>query len=140
MKFLLSRPQDIAAASPTLISSTSTNTGTASLEEISLIASIDKTEISGVDKVFSKSLTPVTSTVFSTDGGAAIIQTGTTSIDLSSYIDQPKAQFGLSSTDVTSLTGITLTLANGSSVTVDLTGLETIQDVEDILNLSLIHI
>ena len=134
MKFLLSRPQDIAAASPTLISSTSTNTGTASLEEISLIASIDKTEISAVDKVFSKSLTPVTSTVFSTDGGAAIIQTGTTSIDLSSYIDQPKAQFGLSSTDVTSLTGITLTLANGSSVTVDLTGLETIQDVEDILN------
>ena len=134
MKFLLSRPQDIAAASPTLISSTSTNTGTASLEEISLIASIDKTEISTVDKVFSKSLTPVTSTVFSTDGGAAIIQTGTTSIDLSSYIDQPKAQFGLSSTDVTSLTGITLTLANGSSVTVDLTGLETIQDVEDILN------
>ena len=134
MKFLLSRPQDIAAASPTLISSTSSNIGTANLQEISLIESIDKTEISTVNKVFSKSLTPVTSTAFSTDGGAAIIQTGTTSIDLSSYVDQPKAQFGLSSSDVTSLTGITLTLANGSSVTVDLTGQETIQDVEDVLN------
>ena len=134
MKFLLSRPQDIAAASTTLISSASSNTGTANLEEISLLASVDRTEINNVDEVFSKSLTPVTSTIFSTDGGAAIIPTGTTSIDLSSYIDQPKVQFGLSSSDVTSLTSITLTLANSSSVTVDLTGLETIKDVENILN------
>lgn len=132
--FLLTRPQEIAAASKSLISSSSSNTGTAELEEIALIASTDKTTINNIDKIFSNGVSPITSTEFSADGGAAIIPAGTTSIDLTSYIAQPKVQFGLSSSDVTSLTSITLTLANSSSVTVNLTGVETIDEVAEILN------
>ena len=43
MSFLLERPQDFAAGARTLISSSSSNTGTATLEEITKINFEDKT-------------------------------------------------------------------------------------------------
>ena len=134
MNFILSRPQDIAAASKSLISSSSSNTGTAKLEEISFIPSVDKTVINDISNVFSNGLNPVTSINFSTDGGAAVIPKGMSSVNLSSYVAQPQAQFGLSSTDIASLTSIALTLANGSSVTVDLTGVTSVEEAAKILN------
>ena len=134
MKFTLTRPQDIAAASKSLISSSSSNLGTATLSEIALIPDKDFTTIKDIKSVFANGLNPVTSTEFSLDGGAAIIQAGTSNVDLSSYISQPKVQFAISSSDVTELTSVSITLANSSSVTVDLTGVETIQEVSEILN------
>ena len=136
INFLLTRPQDIAAASKSLISSSSSNLGTAELSELALIGSVDKTSLNNLDKVLANSLSPITATQFSLDGGAAIIPSGTSYLNLSSYIEQPKAQFGLSSSDITSLTSITLTLANSSNVTIDLTGVANINEVADILNSS----
>ena len=134
IQFLLTRPQDIAAAAASLISSSSSNLGTATLTEKTLIPETDYTTLNEIKNVFANGLNPVTSTEFSTDGGAAIIPIGTSSLDLSSYIAQPKVQFGVSSSDITSLTSTTITLADTSSVTVDLTGVATIQEVADILN------
>ena len=54
MTFLLSRPQDFVAASTTLVSSSSSNTSDAQLEEITRINFEDKTTIG---KVRTSSLT-----------------------------------------------------------------------------------
>mgnify|MGYP006262673177 FL=1 len=53
MNFLLTRPQDIAAAATSLVSSSSANTGSAKLEEIALINQEDKTTINNLASVLS---------------------------------------------------------------------------------------
>ena len=58
-------------------------------------------------------LSPVTASEFSVDGGAAIIPAGTEST-LSSYGSQPELQFGLSSSDITSATSFSVTLADNN--------------------------
>ena len=136
MSFLLSRSQDFAAGAKTLISSSSTNTGTAKLEELVPIKYEDKTTIKNLNNVFSNGLSPVTSSKFSSDGGAAIIESGTSFVNLSSYKSQPELQFGLSSSDLTSLTSITVTMADSTSVTIDITGVTTLPELEDVLNRS----
>ena len=57
-------------------------------------------------------------------------------VNLSSYGSQPELQFGLSSSDITSATSFSVTLADGSSLTVDLTGVTTIEEIADVLNRS----
>ena len=137
MNFLLSRPQDIAAAATSLVSSSSANTGSAKLEEIALINEEDKTTLNNLNSVFSNGLSPITASEFSVDGGAAIIPAGTSTVSLSSYGSQPELQFGLSSSDITSATSFSVTLADGStSLTVDLTGVTTIEEIADVLNRS----
>ena len=136
MSFLLERPQDFAAGARTLISSSSSNTGTATLEEITKINFEDKTTIGDINNVFSNGLSPVTSSEFSADGGAAIIKAGTSFVNLSSYKAQPEIQFGISSSDLSSITSITVTMADSSSVTVDLTGITTLEELADVLNRS----
>ena len=136
MNFLLSRPQDIAAAATTIISSSSSNVGSAKLEAIPLIKTDDKTTLLNINSVFSNGLNPVTSTSFSADGGAAIIPAGMTTVNLSSYKSQPELQFGLSSSDIVKATSFTVTLADSTSLTVDLTGVTTIEEIADVLNRS----
>ncbi len=136
MSFLLQRPQDFAAGSKTLISSSSSNTGSATLEEISPLKFENKTTIKNIDNVFSNGLSPVTASKFSTDGGAAIIEAGTSFVNLSSYVAQPEIQFGISSTDLSAITSITITMADSSAVTVDLTGIKTLEELADVLNRS----
>lgn len=134
IKYLFSRAQDIAAASKTLVSSDTKNLGTAILEEIPAMQTVDNTEIKKVQEVFSNSLHPVTSTQFSSDGGVAIIPAGTSSVRLSSYVAQPTTKFGVSSSDISSLTNLTLALSDSSTVSVDLTGLSSIEEVARTLN------
>ena len=129
MSFLLTRPQDFAAASSTLVSSSSSNTSNAQLEEITKINFDDQTTIGKVNEIFSNGLNPVTATEFSKDGGAAIIQNGTEFINLSSYTTQPEIKFGVSSADIENLTSFTVTLADTSSVTVDITGVTSIEEL-----------
>ena len=136
MDFLLTRPQDIAAAATTLISASSSNIGSAKLEEMALINQKDKTTLKNIDSVFSNGLSPVTASQFSTDGGAAVIPAGASFVNLSSYQSQPQLQFGLSATDITSATSIRVTMADSSSVTIDLTGVTTIEELADVLNRS----
>ena len=136
MSFLLTRPQDFAAASTTLISSSSSNTSEAQLEEITKINFENKTTIGKVNEIFSNGLNPVTSTEFSKDGGAAIIQNGTEFINLSSYTTQPEIKFGISSADIDNLTSFTVTLADTSSVTVDISGVTSIEEIAETLNRS----
>ena len=136
MNFLFSRPQDFAAASSTLISSSSSNLGSAELSEIALIKEEDKTTLLNLNNVFSNGLNPVTSTEISADGGVTIIPAGTSSFNFSSYQSQPEIKFGLSSSDITNLTNLSLTLSDGTSLSIDLTGVSTIEEVSDVLNRS----
>ena len=136
MNFLLSRPQDIAAAASSLVSSSSSNTGSSKLEEIALINEENKTTLKNLNSVFSNGLSPVTASEFSVDGGAAIIPAGTSSVNLSSYGAQPELQFGLSASDITTATSFSVTLADSSSLTVDLTGVSTIEEIANVLNRS----
>ena len=91
-----------------LVSSSSSNTSDAQLEEITKINFEDQTLIGNVNNIFSNGLNPVTSTEFSKDGGAAIIQNGTEFINLSSYSTQPEIKFGISSSDIENLTSFTV--------------------------------
>jgi len=136
MNFLLQRPQDFAAASTSMISSSSTNLGSAKLDEISPIKEKDKTTLLNLNSVFSNGLSPVTAGEFTSDGGAAIIPTGTSFVNLSSYKSQPQIKFGLSASDIPKLTSFTVTLSDSSTVTVDLTGVTSIQEAADVLNRS----
>jgi len=136
MNFLLSRPQDIAAAATLLVSSSSSNLGTAKLDTIGHIIDKDKTTLSNLNAVFPNGLSPITSTEFATDGGAAIIPAGTSFVNLSSYKSQPEIKFGLSASDIPKLTNFTVTLSDSSTVSINLTGVETIQQVADVLNRS----
>ena len=136
MSFLLSRPQDFAAASKSLISSSTSNLGSAKLTDIPLIKEKDKTILSNINSVFSNGLNPVTSTEFSSDGGAAIVKAGTSFVNFSSYQNQPEIKFGLSAADITNLTNFTVNLSDSSSVSVNLTGIKTIEEVAQILNSS----
>ena len=81
IQYLFTRPQDIAAAAKILISSDTQNLGK-NFKKYSLIASVDDTTLENIESVFSNSLHPVTSTQFSSDGGVAIIQEGTSSVNL----------------------------------------------------------
>ena len=136
MSFLLKRPEDFAAASKTLVSSSTSNTSDAVLEELTPMNFTDKTAIDNLKNIFSNGLNPVTSTEFGKDGGAAIIQNGTDFVNLSSYSTQPEIKFGVSSSDIENLTSLTITLADSSSVTVDITGLSSIKEIADTLNRS----
>ena len=136
MAFLLERPQDFAAGSKTLISASTSNTGAARLEEIHNLNLRIRQPLNDVRNVFSNGLSPVTSSNFASDGGAAIIKSGTSFVNLSSYKAQPELQFGLSASDLTSLTSIKITMSDASSVTVDITGIKTLEELADVLNRS----
>ena len=66
----------------------------------------------------------------------SLIPAGMSSVNISSYKTQPEIQFGLSSSDVTAATSFTVTLADSTSLTVDLTGVTTIEEIADVLNRS----
>ena len=73
---------------------------------------------------------------FQVDGGAAIIPAGTSTVNLSSYGSQPELQFGLSSSDITSATSFSVTLADQLHLRSILTGVTTIEEIADVLNRS----
>ncbi len=95
MQFLLARPQDIAAASPDLVTAANANSSDATLEVTRVNPTIYPEKKSLADTL-SNSLTAVEAKEFIHDGLVATIPAGTKSVDIGSFAKQASAKFQLS--------------------------------------------
>ena len=107
MQFMLRRAQDFAAASKTLVSATVSNKGTADITATSgKIVSSDNPPV--LDKVFTNSNSPLTSTNFLGDGAVAAIPAGSQEADILSFKTQSQMSFQLTETEIPTTTSLTL--------------------------------
>ena len=96
LKFLITRPEDIAAGSPDMISAATTNKSSADI----ILERVDSYEYptqKTVDQVFVNSSSPVEATEFINDGFVGVIPSGTEEINLASFTKQATAKFSLTS-------------------------------------------
>ena len=108
----LKRPQDIAAASPLIISANHNNKSQV-LVDASPIAN-QAGNVSALPKIgdiFSNRPSAVGATEFLTGGSIARIPSNVSSIDLFSLAKQSQAQFSISDADLADLSGVTLNYA-----------------------------
>ncbi|MDB2513469.1 flagellar hook-associated protein FlgK [Alphaproteobacteria bacterium] len=106
LKFLLSRPHDIAAASPDLVTSANTNESDATLDARRIVPT-SYPENAKVAEVFSNSMSAVDSREFRSDGLLAEIPAGVSSVDLASLTRQGTAKFQLTDLALQNLTQLT---------------------------------
>ena len=105
----LKRPQDIAAASPLIISANPNNKSQVLVDasplanQAGIVGALPK-----IGDIFSNRPSAVGATEFLTGGSIARIPTNVSSIDLLSLAKQSQAQFGMSNTDLANLSGVTL--------------------------------
>ena len=115
----LKRPQDIAAASPLIVSANPNNKSQVLVDASPLAepASIGSA-LPAIGDIFSNRPSAVGATEFLTGGSVARIPANVSSIDLLSLAKQSQAQFGMSDTDLGNLSEVTLnydvTDANGN--------------------------
>ena len=103
LRFLLKRPQEIAAASATFVSADNKNAGDASLiVKAGQIA--EKFVEKPIATILANSQSPVEATNFLRDWLVATVPAGTPNIELSSFAKQASASFQISSVDIGSLT------------------------------------
>ena len=105
----LKRPQDIAAASPLIISANPNNKSQALVDASPLAdqAGIGDS-LPKIGDIFSNRPSAVGATEFLTGGSVARIPANVSSIDLLSLAKQSQAQFSMSDTDLAKLSGVTL--------------------------------
>ena len=105
----LKRPQDIAAASPLIISANPNNKSQVLVDAAPLAepASIGSA-LPAIGDIFSNRPSAVGATEFLTGGSVARIPANVSSIDLLSLAKQSQAQFGMSDTDLANLSEVTL--------------------------------
>ena len=112
MSFVVSRPEDIAAASSSSISADTKNNGEAILN-VTKLADGDSDSTVGqslaVDKIMASSYSPVLATEFLKTGLSTVVPIGTSAIDLSSFSRQASAQFQLSDLELKNLSALNLT-------------------------------
>lgn len=109
MRFMLDRPQDLAAAGATNVMQDTANQSDAILQLESREADTYAVPPS-VDQVFRNSDSPIVATQFLKDSVVATIPAGTQNISLSSYAEQARAQFELSLADIRQLPQLTIAL------------------------------
>ena len=95
MQFLLARPQDIAAASPDLVTAANANSSDATLE-VTRVNPPMYPERKLLADTLSNSLTAVEATEFIHDGLVTTIPAGTKNVDIGSFTQQASAKFQLS--------------------------------------------
>ena len=113
MQFLLVRPQDIAAASPDLVTASNTNISDATLD-VSRITPSTYPASKPVSQAFSNSLSPVEAKDFLYDGLVTVIPSGTSKVDLASFSKQASAQFQLSGLSLQNLTQLSFARINST--------------------------
>jgi flagellar hook-associated protein FlgK len=105
LRFLLTRPQDIAAASPDLVTPAATNKSDAALD-VTRVTAPGYPPAKTVADVFENSLSPIQAKEFLNDSFLATIPAGTDSVSLSSFSRQATAKFHLSGLALGNLTSL----------------------------------
>ena len=140
-RFNLVSPNDFAAASKNLISSSAQNVGSVELKLLGKTALVkDNFLPPKIDEVFTRSSNPLLATSFLKDGVVSLIPGSVKSINLNSIGNQSSATFSVSDSILKDFTSLNLTLANGN--TIDLAkdvsdpgdGIKSVQELADLLN------
>ena len=140
-RFNLISPNDFAAASKNLISSSAQNVGSVELKLLGKTALVkDNFLPPKIDEVFTRSSNPLLATSFLKDGVVSSIPGAVKSINLNSIGNQSSATFSVSDSILKDFTSLNLTLANGNVVNLvkDISdpgdGIKSVQELADLLN------
>ncbi|MDC1087213.1 flagellar basal body rod C-terminal domain-containing protein, partial [Alphaproteobacteria bacterium] len=140
-RFNLISPNDFAAASKNLISSSAQNVGSVELKLLGKTALVkDNFLPPKIDEVFTRSSNPLLATSFLKDGVVSSIPGSVKSINLNSIGNQSSATFSVSDSILKDFTSLNLTLANGNVVNLvkDISdpgdGIKSVQELADLLN------
>ena len=124
LTFALSRPEEFAAALPTLVSADASNQSDA-LMTASPDKSSSATGLQSIESVFSNNLSSVSSTKFIKGGAVAVIPANVSSIDLLSLGKQSEIKFNVNDTEISSVSSLSFDLGttdnNGNAVTKTIT-------------------
>ena len=112
MSFRLIKPQEIAAALPTVVEQDIANESDADLEAVPVAMPSYDTPAS-IDAVFDNSLSPLDSTFLLRDGVVAAVPAGTTNLDLVSYKQQSSVNFDISENDLFSAMHLDISISEG---------------------------
>ena len=143
LKFILTSPEDFAAASKTLISADLTNTGSTQLNLLGIVNKPQNQVPSKLEDIFSNSSNPLLASSFLKDGPIFTIPTSTDSLILSSIGNQSSVNFSLFDNNVKSLSSLSITLANGTNVSLSTNitdpgkGPQSVEELADLLNAGL---
>ena len=143
LKFILTSPEDFAAASKTLISADLTNTGSTQLNLLGTVNKPQNQVPSKLEDIFSNSSNPLLASSFLKDGPIFTIPTSTDSLILSSIGNQSSVNFSLLDNNVKSLSSFSITLANGTNVSLSKNitdpgkGPQSVEELADLLNAGL---
>ena len=118
MRFMLTRAQDIAAASATNVSQDTANTSDA-LITATQSQPVQYSTPPNVDKVFRNSDSPIVATQFLRDGVVAAIPAGAENVNISSFAQQSSVQFQISAAEYENTPQLQFDL-NGVSYTFNL--------------------
>ena len=140
-RFNLISPNDFAAASKNLISSSAQNVGSVELKLLGKTPLVkDNFLPPKIDEVFTRSSNPLLATSFLKDGVVSSIPGSVKSINLNSIGNQSSATFSVSDSILKDFTSLNLTLANGNVVNLvkDISdpgdGIKSVQELADLLN------
>ena len=114
MSFLLKKPQELAAASPTIVTQNSLNSSDAVME-INKTTPAQFTEPPVVNAVFENGNIPINATDFLRDGVVASIPAGTQNFSINSYSQQPNVSIVLSLDDLVDANNLQIVLADGAN-------------------------
>ncbi len=111
MRFLLEKPQQLAAASGLLIAADSDNLSDADIV-VDFVTPTSKKVLPRIDQVLNNSPSPIEASEFRSDGLVAEIPAGSGPVSLSSLTRQASAKFQISDIELSNLTQLNFKLEN----------------------------
>ena len=114
MRFLLDKPQQLAASSGLLVSASARNQSDAVMSA-DTITQEKEVELASLADVFTNSASPIEASEFFRDGFIAEIPAGTNAVSLSSLTRQSTASFSLTSIELNGLTGLNFALSDAAN-------------------------
>ena len=113
MRFLLEKPQQLAAASGLLIAADTDNISDADIV-VDFVTPASKKALPRLDQVLNNSSSPIEASEFRSDGLVAEIPAGSGPVSLSSLTRQASAKFQISDIELSNLTQLNFKLENTS--------------------------
>ena len=115
MRFLLTRPEDFAAAGLTIASSSAKNLGNAEVQA-TVMASPSSTNVPPIDKLLVNGASTLTSTRFLSDGIVASIPENVSAVELFSLSTQNTLSFTVTDDQLDGASNLTVQLSGGEEV------------------------
>ena len=111
LRFLLDKPQQLAASNGLLVSASSKNLSDAMISSQTITPAAGP-KLATLTDVFTNSASPIEASEFFRDGFVAKIPAGTTAVSLNSLMRQSTASFQLTDIELNSLTGLNFALTD----------------------------